>query len=289
MEGSDEPKPEIPSFYARDDPIELGAVAPEPDSPGCAPTLGAFAVGSLFLLAAAGISSVLLLRQSTVLLLAQLALVMGVAGFLFIAGYPLEKAFRFRKVDSSVYTLAVLLGIALLLANFAATLLVGPSPRDIELVHPGLAFGERILLVITVAAIAPLVEESLFRGLLQGAFETRAPYWVAISLAAIPFAVLHGWPAGSFFFFWSLPIGWITWRTASIRPGLVVHVVNNIVGIVGLFAVSPASTESFERTPASIIFALLLLVPAGAWVIHLCRRIGGIDAADAETAPSTIP
>ncbi len=242
-------------------------------APGCGATIAAFGVGALFLVAAAGIATVIRLPQSALLLLTQVGLIAGVAAFLYLAGYDLRAAFRLNQVDNAVYSRAVLLGVALLLANLAATLLLGPSIRDLQLVTAGPGLTERIILALTVVLIAPAIEESLFRGLLQGALEARARPWTAIALAAVPFALLHWWPALIFFFFWSLPVGWLTWRTASIGPGLVVHAINNVVGLAGLVSAGPIDPEALERTPGQVGVALMILPAAALWVLWLCLRI----------------
>ncbi|MDP2577072.1 MAG: hypothetical protein Q8W48_05130, partial [Candidatus Palauibacterales bacterium] len=91
-----------------------------------------------------------------------------------------------------------------------------------------------------------------------------------------PFALLHGWPAMMFFLVWSLPLGWITWRAASIRPALVVHAINNLVGLIGLFSAGAVDPQSIERTTGHVVLALAVIPPAAVWVVYLCRRIGAV-------------
>lgn len=260
-------------------------------TPGCGATVAAFGVGALFLLAVAGVAAVIRLPQSALLLITQIGLIAGVAAFLYMTGYDLRAAFRLNPVDNAVYSRAVLLGVALLLANLAATLLLGPSIRDVQLVTAGPGLADRIVLALTVVLIAPAIEESLFRGLLQGALEARARPWTAIALAAAPFALLHWWPALIFFFFWSLPVGWLTWRTASIGPALVVHAINNVVGLAGLVSAGPIDPEALERTPGQVGVALLILPAAALWMVWLCLRIDrvlGRSASGSEAESATV-
>ena len=259
------------SFYS-----DFATQKPLATAPGYGITLAAFIVGFLLFTSTFVLANLLGLPQIVGLLLSEVVLLSGVAAFLFLAGYSLSDTFRLARVDNAAYPLAVQLGVALLFANFAATLLIGPSTRDIQLVSGGGTTGERIVLALTIALVVPLVEEALFRGLLQGTLERRLRPWSAIAMAALPFALLHGWPAMMFFLVWSLPLGWITWRSASIRPALVVHAINNLVGLIGLFSAGAVDPQSFERTTGHVVLALAVSPPAAVWVVYLCKRIGAV-------------
>lgn len=252
--------------------------------PGCGTVLAAFAAGLLAAVAAAAVGSLITDSVSASLLFFEIGLLGGVVIYLVAAGQRIREAFRLGPVAGAVYPLALLLGIALLFANSAAAVLLGPSSRDMELVSSAVSAAERVIMMLTVALAAPVVEEALFRGLLQGALERRLRPWVAIAVAAVPFALMHGPRAAVFFFFWSLPLGWITWRTDSIRPGIVVHAVNNLVGLVGLLAAAPFDPASAEGEEELIPLALLVIAAAGLWAVHLCRRIAAVAG---ERAPGT--
>jgi len=78
--------------------------------------------------------------------------------------------------------------------------------------------------------MAPICEELFFRsfvfmGLLKG-----MPLGVAIVFSALIFAVAHG-DVGSFFvlFFIGLALAFLRWRTRSIWPGILLHLLNNFV------------------------------------------------------------
>ena len=87
------------------------------------------------------------------------------------------------------------------------------------------------LLAITV--VAPLIEELLFRGLLQNALMHHVPAWAAIALSALLFSVVHlqlyAMPAlmalGAAF-------GFIYYKTGSLRMTIVLHMINNMLALV---------------------------------------------------------
>jgi len=219
---------------------------------------------------------------ATLMLLVELGLLAGVILYLSVTRRPIGVALRLRAVPPRTYVVAIQLGLALLLANFAATALLGPPAYDFELPAGRGGLWERAIFAFSVVVVAPIVEESLFRGLLQGALESRLRVWTAIVLAAIPFALLHGFAPAIFFVFWSLPVGWVVWRTGSIRPAVVVHAINNLVGAVGLLIVDPLESGSLDSNGDIGWLAVPLLLLAAMWSVRLCRRVGTL-AEDVET------
>jgi len=249
----------------------------ETGAPRVGTVLAAFATG-LAVAIVLGLAASLLFPTSlaAILFLAELGLLLGAILYLAASGQKIAETMRTGPVSSAVFPLAFQLGVALLLANVAASVLLGPPVRDIEFVAGTQSTLERILLTISVILVAPVIEEALFRGLLQGALEARLRPWLAIVVAAVPFALLHGLTPALFFFFWSLPVGWVTWRTGSIRPGIVVHALNNLVGLIGLLAAGPLETEPVEQGFRGMVIAVAVVVLAALWSVQLCARIGRI-------------
>ncbi len=259
-------------------PVAGQSEAGPADTPRIGSVVAALATG--FAMATGLVAAAALLipgSLAAILLLAEVGLVAGVVLYLKAAGYDVASALRTGRVPSAVFPLAVKLGVALLLANIAASALLGPPARDLEIISGVHGIAERVLLTVSVILAAPVIEEALFRGLLQGTLETRMRPWIAIITAALPFALLHGPKPALFFFFWSLPVGWVTWRTGSIRPGIVVHAINNLVGLIGLFAAGSFESEPVEQEVGAIVVAAAVLALAARWTVGLCRRIA--DAA----------
>lgn len=82
----------------------------------------------------------------------------------------------------------------------------------------------------------PILEEIGLRGiLLGGLLKTRCRPWLAILITALVFALLHGLGVqfvGSFIF--AMIVGWLFWRTGSIVPCMVAHIVNNSLSFIDL-------------------------------------------------------
>jgi membrane protease YdiL (CAAX protease family) len=213
----------------------------------------------------------------------ELGLLVGSLGWLAAVGRANWRVLRLRRLPRSAFLPSLGLGAALLLGNMGATVLLGPPMQDVEFVVSAGSLAERIILAVSVALIAPVAEEVLFRGLLQGALETRLRHWYAIALTGMAFALLHGSHGALFFFFWSLPVGWVTWRTGSIRPAIVVHAVNNVVGLVGLFATDISEPPASDEGIGVMIFGAILLMASALWAVGLCRRLGVVaESVEAE-------
>ncbi len=82
-------------------------------------------------------------------------------------------------------------------------------------------------LIASVVA-APICEETFFRGFVFAGFLNRMPIGVAIVLSSLLFALAHADP-GSFavLFFIGLALAFIRWRTRSLWPGILLHMLNN--------------------------------------------------------------
>lgn len=87
-------------------------------------------------------------------------------------------------------------------------------------------------LVLATVLVAPLIEETLYRGYLVGALIDRVPAPVTIAISALLFVTLHAEAANLVA---ALCLGIATAlcavRTRSIVPGLIIHVASNAFGM----------------------------------------------------------
>lgn len=84
-----------------------------------------------------------------------------------------------------------------------------------------------------IAVAAPLVEELLFRGLLQNALARYLPIWGAIILSSLGFALVHLQPyAIPGLMSLSLAFGYLYHRTGSLRTNIILHMVNNALALL---------------------------------------------------------
>lgn len=90
-----------------------------------------------------------------------------------------------------------------------------------------------LLLVLMVCVGAPVVEEVVYRGMLQGALATRLADGWAIVVVAVWFMVIHFRPIeypGLLLF--GLVVGWLRWKVGRLGLPIVTHIAFNAAGLV---------------------------------------------------------
>lgn len=90
--------------------------------------------------------------------------------------------------------------------------------------------------ILAMTLAAPIVEESLFRGAIEGhLLKIWKRPWVAVVVSGLLFGIIHMNPAQSLYAaLIGIFFGWLYWKTGSILPGLVGHVINNTVACVSM-------------------------------------------------------
>ena len=95
---------------------------------------------------------------------------------------------------------------------------------------------ELLLAFVTLVIIAPLAEETLFRGYLYGKLRKSAPIWVAMLITSALFGFLHGqWNVGIDVFVLSLVMCTLREITGSIWAGVLLHMIKNGLAFFILF------------------------------------------------------
>ncbi len=104
-----------------------------------------------------------------------------------------------------------------------------PQHEELQVMteFPGLAL--RVLIVVLAVVIAPLLEETLFRGLLQSVIRSYSGRpWLAIIATSILFAAVHGdqwhWPA---LFVLALGLGYAYEKSGSLFQPIFMHALFN--------------------------------------------------------------
>ena len=88
---------------------------------------------------------------------------------------------------------------------------------------------ERLLSFLHHCAAAPIAEELVFRGAIQGLAKPLGR-WQAVLLQAVLFAVQHGTPAGmAYALVCGLALGALRERTGKVWLGTLLHTLNNLL------------------------------------------------------------
>lgn len=123
--------------------------------------------------------------------------------------------------------------------------------------------------IIAVVIMAPIVEELLFRGAIEGHLLRKWKHPAgAIVFSSLVFGVVHGnWVQAPFAFVIGLALGWMYYRTGSLLPGILMHLVNNSTAVLGfLITDNPDATMVSEYGPQGAAW----MAVAGAVVTILC-------------------
>ncbi|MGE5527451.1 MAG: lysostaphin resistance A-like protein [Methanosarcina sp.] len=136
---------------------------------------------------------------------------------------------RFRP--SALKWMAAAVGAYLLFATLYTALVLEPHQKDIAE-----GFGIWPVQVLLIAVLAPISEEICFRGMLYGGLRERLPRLAAALLSGVIFGGLHALtgvtavpPLIVFGFLLSL----LYEKTGSIVPGIILHMLNNSVALLG--------------------------------------------------------
>ncbi|MFQ6618238.1 MAG: lysostaphin resistance A-like protein [Fidelibacterota bacterium] len=154
--------------------------------------------------------------------------------FAFNRGYPVKRLFRLNGVDKK------LIGISFV-SGFALTVFMDEIDRFIQIFFPIPEWFESIVEVLAIESksdfiiiifgaviLASFIEEMLFRGFLQKTLENYYEITKAVLLASIIFALIHlniWWIIQIYLL--SVLLGYMAYRSDSIVPGSIVHIVNN--------------------------------------------------------------
>lgn len=123
--------------------------------------------------------------------------------------------------------------------------------------------------IIAIVIMAPIVEELLFRGAIEGHLLRKWKHPAgAIVFSSLVFGVVHGnWVQAPFAFVIGLALGWMYYRTGSLLPGILMHFVNNSTAVLGfLITDNPEATMVSEYGPQGAVW----MAVAGAAVTVLC-------------------
>lgn len=118
--------------------------------------------------------------------------------------------------------------------------------------------------VLAIAIIGPILEEMLFRGAVTTELQRRYSPQKAILFSALIFGIFHINPAQVLnAFLLGLLLAWLFYKTHSLIPGILIHILNNSLSVYFTQAFPEADTLSdIIGNPTyyiSLIIAVLLL------------------------------
>ena len=171
-----------------------------------------------------------------------------------------------RRMIWPVIGMSVLIAAAYVLVEisvFSLIDIVHLFPKESKEIHEANQHISGIAGILSFCIFGPIAEEICFRGiLLGGLLKMRCRPWIAILITALAFSLVHGYAVklvGTLLF--GIIVGWLYWRTGSIIPCLIIHIVNNsLVPIISIIRGQPTNTVLIV-----ILIVGLLLLAYGLW------------------------
>ena len=126
--------------------------------------------------------------------------------------------------------------------------------------------------VIMLSIAAPILEETLCRGIVLQGLLKNYPARKAIIYSALFFALIHLNPWQSIpAFFAGLFLGWVYYKTKSVIPGMIVHCVVNTTAVLSMFLPKEQQDMvTWFSTPVYILVCIIaaIIFIAGCWFIQ---------------------
>jgi membrane protease YdiL (CAAX protease family) len=175
----------------------------------------------------------------------------------------------FRQVSGKVMLLSIMLVFA---AMFMFNVLAQELGLSDELADVMKQVSNNVLGCISIAVLGPILEEVLFRGSIQGYLMRKYNPTVGIVVAALVFGLIHMNPIQIFYAFClGLVFGWMYYRTRSLMPVIIGHVLNNSLAVVTM--IMGAEEEDAVMSPAEKIAIIGGSLLAALALMHLINRL----------------
>ncbi len=168
-----------------------------------------------------------------------------------------------RKVKVSVLLFAFLAGAGLNLA-YSGLLLLLPIPEEImgSYIDASAKYKEPSnALMFKAVFLVPVLEETVFRGLIGDRIGRFAPKWIAIPAASLVFAVMHGnllWCAYAFIS--GIVLTWMYFRCKSILPCISFHLAFNAANYLWA-KILPLPDEVWAYA-LSLVAGIVIFIPS---------------------------
>lgn len=186
---------------------------------------------------------------------------------------------RIQGVDRRHFVAAALMGYGMQIVTTLIMVLVSVLLPSVMEEYNTLVDGSGIttyglMWVISTLVLPPLVEEAGFRGLgLTYLERAGVPFAVANIVQALAFGIFHmNLTQGIYTFVLGLALGYVTHRSGSIAPAMLMHLVYNLMGTLG-------SDLIYSYLPAPFLILLVTNVIALVYAFRLLRPEQGRGAA----------
>lgn len=170
------------------------------------------------------------------------------------------------KTNNINLIIGVSLGLSAWLFNAGALSLIQEAGLfqkyffDMEQILSPLSQGSIFISLLTVGIIAPFTEEFVFRGVIYKALNKNISIVWTIIIQALFFGVFHGnLIQGTYATLLGLVFGYITYKTKSLWPAIIMHMMNNTIAVLSPFILKNVPSATSILIAFTIIGALGLI------------------------------
>ena len=174
----------------------------------------------------------------------------------------------FKQVKGDVMLISVVfIFCSMAVFNYMAQAVELPDNLEAQMAQ----MAKNIFGMFAIAVLGPVLEEVLFRGAIQGFLLRKFNNpWVGIVIASAIFGIVHMNPIQVFYaFFLGLVFGWLYYRTGSLMPCIVGHVLNNSLAAVTMYFGIDEVEIASEMSAASEVVSVLFLTAVAAYMAYL--------------------
>jgi membrane protease YdiL (CAAX protease family) len=180
------------------------------------------------------------LNSSLALLAGEIFMILPAIFYVMRKELPVFKTFRIKAINVKLVAATAFLFVPVFILTDVMDRLVQqffPMPEEwldalAELVQ-FTSVVDGTLVALAAVIVAPIAEEMLFRGLVQRTLEKYRDPAMALVLTSVLFALVHFNPWTSIqITLLGLVLGYITWKSGSILPAIILHGLNNLFSLV---------------------------------------------------------
>jgi len=174
-------------------------------------------------------------------------------------------SFLWNEKTKRLYFWVIIASIGYIMADWHLEELLPFADWESEELEMLNQLGGNPIWLITASLVAPVVEEVVFRGaILRALLQQKWNPWVAILISAAIFGIIHlNLTQGVSAFVVGIFMGWLFYRTRSIWPGVILHLMNNTISSVWGYL----PENAFSSIPLSPMGYILLFVPVGLFLL----------------------
>lgn len=214
------------------------------------------------------VSKFVAMDMVTMTSLAMVASTLAMSWHLLRYGYVSLIRDRYKELNPLIIGVSVVFVFS---AMYVLNLLIEQAGIPNTMEETFLAMSRNPFGILSITLLAPVLEELLFRGAIQSELQLKYKPWGAILISSLLFGVVHLNPAQiPFAFMLGMMFGWLYYRTGSLLPGIVGHVLNNSIATVNMYLYGTTTIEEQMQSSTAMwlwaLAALVALVMAAVWL-----------------------